>query len=108
MSTATIESRLPSWRSKPNGYSNKLLAVYKSGDRLDDIKITNKKDHVILGRKKELCDAVLEHQSISRQHAVLFFGEMGAVYLMDLGKWRREDEKRTCLTVSQTDTSPSS
>ena len=48
---------------------------------LDD----EKKDYIIFGRKKETCDVLLEHQSISRQHAVMFFGEMGAVYLMDLG-----------------------
>ena len=84
MSTS-VERLLPEWRAQPSSYMNKLLSVFKKGEHVNDITIQNKKDHIIFGRKKETCDVVLEHQSISRQHAVLFFGEMGAVYLMDLG-----------------------
>jgi len=80
-----VDSLLPEWKAQPNGYTNKLLAVFKNGKHVDDIKVSTKKDHMIFGRKKDLCDVLLEHQSISRQHAVLFFGEMGAVYIMDLG-----------------------
>jgi pSer/pThr/pTyr-binding forkhead associated (FHA) protein len=80
-----IEKLLPEWRSEPSTYMNKLLTVFKKGEHVDDVTIPNKKDHIIFGRKKDTCDIVLEHQSISRQHAVVFFGEMGAVYLMDLG-----------------------
>lgn len=84
MSTS-IEALLPEWRAQPTCYMNKLLSVFKKGEHVNDISMSTKKDHIVFGRKKELCDVLLEHQSISRQHAVLFFGEMGSVYLMDLG-----------------------
>jgi hypothetical protein len=79
-----VEALLPSWRSASNSYLNKVLNVYKKSDRIDSIGLSGK-EFIVFGRKKDNCDIVLDHSSISRVHAVIFFGEMGSVYVMDLG-----------------------
>lgn len=80
----SLEALLPSWRSSSNSYLNKVLNVYKKGECIESIGLSGK-EFLVFGRKKDNCDVVLEHSSISRVHAVIFFGEMGSVYVMDLG-----------------------
>jgi pSer/pThr/pTyr-binding forkhead associated (FHA) protein len=109
----SIAALLPEWHCLPSGPCSHLV-VYKKGERVGDIALPSEgvsecvsegvsggvKDHVVFGRKREQCDVLLEHQSISRQHAVLFFGPsegvskgvsecvsegVSGVYLMDLG-----------------------
>lgn len=80
----SVEALLPSWRSASNSYLNKVLSVYKKDACIEKISLHGK-EFIVFGRKKDNCDIVLDHSSISRVHAVLFFGEMGSVYVMDLG-----------------------
>mmetsp|Transcript_14144 Transcript_14144/g.21160 ORF Transcript_14144/g.21160 Transcript_14144/m.21160 type:complete len:777 (-) Transcript_14144:162-2492(-) len=81
---ASILDKLPDWRQPSSCYCNKVLTVHKNNANIGDISLSNK-ECIVFGRKKDQCDVVLDHQSISRKHAVLFFGEQGSVYLMDLG-----------------------
>ena len=80
----SVEALLPSWRSPASAYLNKQLNVHKKGACIDSIALSGK-EFIVFGRKKDNCDIVLDHSSISRVHAVVFFGEMGSVYVMDLG-----------------------
>ena len=71
----------PSWSSQP--LYNCYLEVMKNGTIIDTIDISQR-SHYILGRDSTTCDIVLEHDSVSRQHAVLQFGEQGELYIVDL------------------------
>lgn len=44
----------------------------------------NKATHFV-GRNADVCDIVAEHPSLSRQHAVLQFGQNNSLFVMDLG-----------------------
>ncbi|XP_076894685.1 protein phosphatase 1 regulatory inhibitor subunit PPP1R8 homolog [Bidens hawaiensis] len=72
----------PDWAidPRPGVY---YLEVFKDGHLLDRINL-NKRRHVF-GRQLHTCDFVLDHQSVSRQHAAVVPHKNGSVYVIDLG-----------------------
>ncbi|KAG8087078.1 hypothetical protein GUJ93_ZPchr0010g7288 [Zizania palustris] len=59
------------------------LEVLKDGEVIDRINL-EKKRH-IFGRQVPACDFVLDHQSVSRQHAAIVPHKNGSIYVIDLG-----------------------
>ncbi|KAH7684184.1 nuclear inhibitor of protein phosphatase 1 protein [Dioscorea alata] len=72
----------PDWaiEPRPGVY---YLEVLKDGEVLDRINL-DKRRH-IFGRQMVTCDFVLDHQSVSRQHAAVVPHKNGSVYVIDLG-----------------------
>ncbi|XP_059663725.1 protein phosphatase 1 regulatory inhibitor subunit PPP1R8 homolog [Cornus florida] len=72
----------PDWaiEPRPGVY---YLEVMKDGEVLDQINL-DKKRH-IFGRQFHTCDYVLDHQSVSRQHAAVVPHKNGSIYVIDLG-----------------------
>ncbi|KAL0737355.1 hypothetical protein Bca4012_013565 [Brassica carinata] len=72
----------PDWAIEPRAgvYS---LEVVKDGQILDRIHL-NRRRH-IFGRQQQTCDFVLDHQSVSRQHAVVVPHKNGSIFVIDLG-----------------------
>lgn len=72
----------PDWAIEPRSgvYS---LEVIKDGQIIDRIHL-NRRRH-IFGRQHQTCDFVLDHQSISRQHAVVVPHKNGSIFVIDLG-----------------------
>lgn len=72
----------PDWAIEPRAgvYS---LEVVKDGQILDRIHL-NRRRH-IFGRQHQTCDFVLDHQSVSRQHAVVVPHKNGSIFVIDLG-----------------------
>jgi len=58
--------------------------VQKNGEDVAQHYI-GKQSFTIFGRNKDLCQVVLAHASISRQHAVVAHGSSGNCYVVDLG-----------------------
>lgn len=59
------------------------LEVVKDGEVLDQINL-DKRRH-IFGRQVVTCDFVLDHPSVSRQHAAVVQHRNGSIYVIDLG-----------------------
>lgn len=72
----------PDWAIEPRS-GVYYLEVMKDGDVLDIINL-DKKRH-IFGRQVHTCDFVLDHQSVSRQHAAVIPHKNGSIYVIDLG-----------------------
>ncbi|XP_058197973.1 protein phosphatase 1 regulatory inhibitor subunit PPP1R8 homolog [Rhododendron vialii] len=72
----------PDWaiEPRPGVY---YLDVLKDGEVLDRINL-DKRRH-IFGRQAQACDFVLDHQSVSRQHAAVIPHKNGSIYVIDLG-----------------------
>ncbi|XP_057961369.1 protein phosphatase 1 regulatory inhibitor subunit PPP1R8 homolog [Malania oleifera] len=72
----------PDWaiEPRPGVY---YLEVLKDGEVLDRINL-DKKRH-IFGRQFPTCEFVLDHQSVSRQHAAVVPHKNGSIYVIDLG-----------------------
>ncbi|XP_055801363.1 protein phosphatase 1 regulatory inhibitor subunit PPP1R8 homolog [Solanum dulcamara] len=72
----------PDWaiEPRPGVY---YLDVIKDGEVLDRINL-DKRRH-IFGRQFHTCDFVLDHQSVSRQHAAVVPHKNGSIYVIDLG-----------------------
>ncbi|KAK3007155.1 hypothetical protein RJ639_017235 [Escallonia herrerae] len=72
----------PDWaiEPRPGVY---YLEVMKDGEVLDRINL-EKRRH-IFGRQFHTCDFVLDHQSVSRQHAAVVPHKNGSIYVIDLG-----------------------
>ncbi|KAL5699947.1 hypothetical protein ACHQM5_025462 [Ranunculus cassubicifolius] len=72
----------PDWaiEPRPGVY---YLDVLKDGVVLDRINL-DKRRH-IFGRQLPTCDFVLDHQSVSRQHAAVVPHKNGSVYVIDMG-----------------------
>ncbi|CAA7407804.1 unnamed protein product [Spirodela intermedia] len=72
----------PDWaiEPRPGVY---YLEVLKDGQVLDSINL-DKRRH-IFGRQQPTCDFVLDHLSVSRQHAAVVPHKNGSVYVIDLG-----------------------
>lgn len=58
--------------------------VVRNGVYLEERKI-NEKAFYLVGKLPDLCDIVLEHESISRKHAIIQHSRQGDVFLYDLG-----------------------
>ncbi|KAL5576365.1 hypothetical protein UlMin_018064 [Ulmus minor] len=72
----------PDWaiEPRPGVY---YLEVLKDGEVLDRISLDRRRH--IFGRQFHTCDFVLDHQSVSRQHAVVIPHKNGSIYVIDLG-----------------------
>ncbi|CAA0818028.1 SMAD/FHA domain-containing protein [Striga hermonthica] len=72
----------PDWaiEPRPGVY---YLEVLKDGEVIDQVRL-EKKRH-IFGRQFHACDFVLDHQSVSRQHAAVVPHKNGSIYVIDLG-----------------------
>ncbi|CAN4089956.1 unnamed protein product [Withania somnifera] len=72
----------PDWaiEPRPGVY---YLDVIKDGEVLDQINL-DKRRH-IFGRQFHTCDFVLDHQSVSRQHAAVIPHKNGSIFVIDLG-----------------------
>ncbi|ERN19190.1 nuclear inhibitor of protein phosphatase 1 isoform X2 [Amborella trichopoda] len=72
----------PDWaiEPRPGVY---YLEVMKDGEILDKISL-DKRRH-IFGRQYASCDFVLDHPSVSRQHAAVVPHKNGSIYVIDLG-----------------------
>jgi WD40 repeat protein/pSer/pThr/pTyr-binding forkhead associated (FHA) protein len=58
------------------------LIVRKSGQQVDQVDLTGR-PYCILGRRAELVHYTLEHESISRQHAVIACDNAGRMFVVD-------------------------
>lgn len=72
----------PDWAVEPRA-GLYWLDVVKDGEVVD--KINLEKRHHIFGRQAIMCNFVLDHPSVSRQHAVVVQHKNGSVYVIDLG-----------------------
>ncbi|KAI4296074.1 hypothetical protein L6164_036063 [Bauhinia variegata] len=72
----------PDWaiEPRPGVY---YLEVLKDGQVLDKINLDRKRH--LFGRQVHTCDFVLDHLSVSRQHAAVVPHKNGSVYVIDLG-----------------------
>ncbi|KAI4371190.1 hypothetical protein MLD38_019456 [Melastoma candidum] len=72
----------PDWaiEPRPGVY---FLEVLKDGEVLDKIYLDKRRQ--IFGRQLQTCDFVLDHQSVSRQHAAVVPHKNGSIYVIDLG-----------------------
>ncbi|XVF28086.1 hypothetical protein REPUB_Repub14bG0164800 [Reevesia pubescens] len=72
----------PDWaiEPRPGVY---YLQVLKEGQVLDRINLDRRRH--IFGRQYHTCDFVLDHQSVSRQHAAVVPHKNGSIYVIDLG-----------------------
>ncbi|EOY29025.1 hypothetical protein QUC31_013352 [Theobroma cacao] len=72
----------PDWaiEPRPGVY---YLQVLKEGQVLDHINLDRRRH--IFGRQHHTCDFVLDHQSVSRQHAAVIPHKNGSIYVIDLG-----------------------
>uniref|UniRef100_A0A1J3F0H4 Nuclear inhibitor of protein phosphatase 1 n=1 Tax=Noccaea caerulescens TaxID=107243 RepID=A0A1J3F0H4_NOCCA len=72
----------PDWAVEPRAgvYS---LEVVKDGEILDRIHLDRRRH--IFGRQHQTCDFVLDHQSVSRQHAAVVPHKNGSIFVIDLG-----------------------
>ncbi|GAA0148845.1 RNA splicing factor [Lithospermum erythrorhizon] len=72
----------PDWAIEPRpGVFH--LDVIKDGEVLDQINLSKRRH--IFGRQFHTCDFVLDHQSVSRQHAAVVPHKNGSIYVIDLG-----------------------
>ncbi|KAK8575515.1 hypothetical protein V6N13_033248 [Hibiscus sabdariffa] len=72
----------PDWAIEPRpGVYH--LEVLKEGQVLDRVKLDRRRH--IFGRQHHTCDFVLDHQSVSRQHAAVVPHKNGSIYVIDLG-----------------------
>lgn len=76
--------KLPSWSREPQ-LKQCALEVFKSSKKIGTVSRCSKMKAVVFGRHKSYADVMLQHPSISRQHAVILHGKSGNMYLMDLG-----------------------
>lgn len=70
----------PSWGCEPK--FKFWIEVLKDGKIIDEIKF-QLKSYYFVGKQPDICDVVLDHPSISRQHAVFQFRDDGALLLFD-------------------------
>ncbi|KAL9267209.1 phosphatase 1 regulatory inhibitor subunit PPP1R8-like protein [Drosera capensis] len=72
----------PDWAIEPHP-GVYYLEVLKEGEVVGQISL-DKRRH-IFGRQFHTCDFVLDHQSVSRQHAVVVHHKNGSIFVIDLG-----------------------
>lgn len=64
----------------PKSRQSARLEVRKEGQVLDVLR-AGKKRFAVLGRNGDVCDFLLEHPSISRQHAAIGYDQHGSLYV---------------------------
>ncbi|XP_047330576.1 protein phosphatase 1 regulatory inhibitor subunit PPP1R8 homolog [Impatiens glandulifera] len=72
----------PDWAIEPRS-GVYYLEVLKDGEVLDRINLDRRRQ--LFGRQFHACDYVLDHQSVSRQHAAVIPHKNGSVFVIDLG-----------------------
>lgn len=72
----------PDWAIEPRSGVH-YLEVLKDGEVRDKINLDRRRH--IFGRQFHTCDFVLDHQSVSRQHAAVVPHKNGSIYVIDLG-----------------------
>lgn len=72
----------PDWAIEPRA-GVYYLEILKDGEVLDRINLDRRRH--IFGRQFHTCDFVLDHQSVSRQHAAVIPHRNGSIYVIDLG-----------------------
>jgi len=72
----------PDWTAEPF-YSDSCLEVSKNDEKIETLPL-GKKRYYVFGRNPEVCDVVLDHESISRKHAAIVHHTSGKLYLIDL------------------------
>lgn len=72
----------PDWAIEPR-VGVYYLEVLKDGEILDRINLDRRRH--LFGRQYQTCDFVLDHQSVSRQHAAVIPHKNGSIYVIDLG-----------------------
>ncbi|KAJ1428626.1 SMAD/FHA domain superfamily [Sesbania bispinosa] len=72
----------PDWAIEPRP-GVFYLEVLKDGQVMDRINLDKRRN--IFGRQIQTCDFVLDHLSVSRQHAAVVPHKNGSVYVIDLG-----------------------
>ncbi|ONM06862.1 SMAD/FHA domain-containing protein [Zea mays] len=72
----------PDWAIEPRP-GIYYLDVVKDGEVIDRINLDNRRH--LFGRQVPACDFVLDHQSVSRQHAAVVPHRNGSIYVIDLG-----------------------
>ena len=80
-----VESRLPAERAR-HGLAQRSVSfrVLKEGREVDVIALSERA-YSVFGRSPEMAHHVLDHQSISRRHAVIFFSfDERQTFIMDL------------------------
>lgn len=85
----------PPWASL-TGSSNYSLEILKNGC-IVDTKELSPQGHIVLGRMAPICDLVLDHPSISRQHAVLQLNQENQLFLQDLNSTHGTFRNKTRL-----------
>ncbi|GBG80974.1 hypothetical protein CBR_g31530 [Chara braunii] len=72
----------PEWAIEPKA-GVYYLEVIKDGSILDNLALDRRR--TLFGRQAAMCDIILDHPSVSRQHAVIVHHKSGSVYVIDLG-----------------------
>ncbi|XP_010530082.1 PREDICTED: nuclear inhibitor of protein phosphatase 1 [Tarenaya hassleriana] len=72
----------PDWAIEPRA-GVFYLEIVKDGQILDKIQLDRRRH--IFGRQHQTCDFVLDHQSVSRQHAAVVPHKNGSIFVIDLG-----------------------
>ncbi|KAJ7531071.1 hypothetical protein O6H91_14G031400 [Diphasiastrum complanatum] len=72
----------PDWAAEPKPGLH-WLDVVKDGEVVDKIALDKRRS--IFGRQIVMCDYVLDHPSVSRQHAAVVQHKNGSIYVIDLG-----------------------
>jgi pSer/pThr/pTyr-binding forkhead associated (FHA) protein len=79
----TKDYEKPSWSSLP-AYDTFSLEIIKNGVVVDEIPLKDR-EYWLLGRQPDVVDIQLDHESISRKHAVLNFRNDGKLMMKDFG-----------------------
>lgn len=72
----------PDWAVEPRA-GVYWLDVLKDGEVVGNLALEKRRN--IFGRQAIMCDFVLEHPSVSRQHAAVVQHKNGSIYVIDLG-----------------------
>ncbi|WCJ28216.1 hypothetical protein M5689_009922 [Euphorbia peplus] len=72
----------PDWAIEPRS-GVYYLEVLKDGEVLDRINLDRRRQ--LFGRQAHACDFVLDHQSVSRQHAAVVPHKNGSIFVIDMG-----------------------
>ncbi|CAN0018496.1 unnamed protein product, partial [Discosporangium mesarthrocarpum] len=75
----------PNWGAVEAPGVEMSLMILRGGVEIGKIDIGDRGHYLLAGRQQGVVDILLEHPSISRQHAVLQFDRKGSLFLLDNG-----------------------